>query len=69
MAELHIEKVSTNYWSVRQGDKELGCVLGAGPTAGTRFKAISKDDGWMNPEDAPQVGYAQTLEQAAKLLT
>lgn len=61
-------RVSGEYYEVHdEQGREIGTVLGGGPTRDTRFKSISPDDVGIAPLCAPG-GYSPTLEEAAALL-
>ena len=69
VGEVRLERISDNYWTVYDGtDRELGSLLGGGPTRSTRWKAISVSNGHMDPDAAPAVGYAGSRDAAAELL-
>lgn len=61
-------RVSDDYWEVYLGEREIGTVVGGGPTRDTAFKAISPLNVAMNPDEAPAFAYARTLEEAAEAL-
>lgn len=62
-------ETTPDYWKVldRQG-RHAGDVSGGGPTRDTRYKAINKNDEWMNPDAAPAAGYGTTPEDAGAYL-
>ena len=63
-----VTEISRNYWSVETPDgARLGDILGGGPTADTRFKAISPRDGAIDPDSAPGT-YFRSLAGAARFL-
>jgi hypothetical protein len=64
----NIVELSRNYWDVVRWDGEsLGTILGGGPTAATRYKAITPGCCAMDPDQAPG-GYARSLVGAAEAL-
>lgn len=68
MADLKFKRVTRDYWNVYDGDRMVGQIDGGGPTAATKYKAISQSNVAMNPDEAPAAGYGYTKEQAAEFL-
>lgn len=67
MNEVRTEETSPDYWTVYAGDREIGTVVGGGPTAATRYKAVTAGNVAVNPDDAPG-SYWPSLDAAAGAL-
>lgn len=64
---VSVALVSDNYWAVVEGETQIGCVVGGGPTEDTKYKAVGPSNVAMNPDVAPG-GYARTLSEAVEIL-
>lgn len=67
MKQYKVSKTSHDYWNVEIAGNSAGDVLGGGPTAATRYKAITPEDCAINPDQAPGV-YFTSLQKAAAWL-
>ena len=67
MNAITTDKVSDDFWFVMEGEVRIGTVVGGGPTAQTRFKAIAMSNDAIDPDAAPG-SYHRTLNEAAASL-
>ncbi len=68
MTAITTTKVSDDFWFVYgAGEARIGTVVGGGPTAATRFKAVTMRNDAIDPDAAPG-SYHRTLTEAAASL-